>query len=376
MARRAIAVIAACLFTVPAGMQEASEADVEGAGPPAAGAVARSEAGTAYDPACAPLAARLTSTVEDHRPAWPPPSPGAGHGTAGHGHGHGAGAGHAGHGAGNASAGLRHDAGSPWRSLGVRGAEPYAPTPAEVARLLTEVPPQPVSQHDDGATAQYTVKTWVHIITDGPEHVSRQDVLDQMATLNDAYGGRTGGVDTGMRFRLEGITTTVAPEWFRDAVGTEAQMKARLRRGGPETLNLYITQLNDLILGYSTYPHAYSTQPILDGVVIDWRSMPGGSMQDFNLGYTAVHEIGHWLGLLHTFENGCTEPGDGVADTPPEARPTQGCPAGKDTCTAPGLDPIHNFMDYSHDRCMTEFTRGQADRMQAAWRTYREEKSQ
>ena len=97
---------------------------------------------------------------------------------------------------------------------------------------------------------------------------------------------------------------------------------------------------------------------MLDGVVIDWRSLPGGSLRSFDRGFTGVHEIGHWFGLLHTFENGCAAPGDGIADTSPEAVATDGCVIDKDTCEGGGPDPIHNFMDYSDDRCMSEFTAG------------------
>jgi hypothetical protein len=86
---------------------------------------------------------------------------------------------------------------------------------------------------------------------------------------------------------------------------------------------------------------------------------------------TATHEACHWLNLAHTFEGACNNWGDHVADTPPEATPTSGCPAGKDTCSEPGLDPIHNYMDYSYDQCYTEFTAGQALRMQDAWLFYR-----
>lgn len=73
-------------------------------------------------------------------------------------------------------------------------------------------------------------------------------------------------------------------------------------------------------------------------------------------------------GLPHTFDGGCTVESDGVADTPAEAEAYFGCSPEemRDTCPDfPGIDPVHNFMDYSDDICLYEFTAGQMEVMQA-----------
>jgi hypothetical protein len=148
-------------------------------------------------------------------------------------------------------------------------------------------------------------------------------------------------------------------------------MKKALRKGGRGTLNLYTAAVGFDVLGFSTFPQWYAIDPVADGVVVDHRTMPGGSFRHFRRGHTAVHEVGHWLGLFHTFENGCRTPGDGVADTPYEARPAEGCPRSRDTCRRPGRDPVRNFMNYGSDDCMREFTAGQGRRVRASWAAYR-----
>ena len=152
----------------------------------------------------------------------------------------------------------------------------------------------------------------------------------------------------------------------------ENRAKNALRRGDAGTLNIYTVD-GGAFLGWATFPKNYNGQASSDGVVLDFRSLPGGPYERFSLGFTATHEVGHWLGLYHTFQNGCSANGDYITDTPAERYPARGCPVGIDTCVKDaGIDPIFNYMDYSDDSCYTEFTEGQKSRMQAAWLAYRD----
>jgi hypothetical protein len=223
-----------------------------------------------------------------------------------------------------------------------------------------------------------TVLVYFHVVTDGAiGAVTDAQIATQIDVLNNTYAGGEGGAATGFRFGLAGITRTDNAGWFYANPGgtNEHSMKQTLHQGGTDALNYYSTTAGDY-LGWAYLPSIVTKpgQAYLDGVVVDWESMLGTSTTyegRYDQGETATHEVGHWLNLEHTFFGGCNAKGDFVDDTPAQKTPTSGCPVGKDTCRQPGLDPIHNYMDYSYDSCYTEFTAGQVQRMRDAWLFYR-----
>jgi hypothetical protein len=219
------------------------------------------------------------------------------------------------------------------------------------------------------------VPVYVHVITRGSGvangDISQAMVNDQMKVLNDAFAA------AGFQFDLVSVDRTLNPTWFTMMPGTLAELEAKmaLRKGGSNALNIYTAGPGGGLLGWATFPFSYDSAPMDDGVVVLHSSLPGGSTKTYNLGDTATHEVGHWLGLLHTFQGHCGSKGDAVSDTPSEKSPAFGCPRGRDTCIGAkdaGADPIENFMDYTDDFCMFRFSLNQIVRMQEMWVTYRQ----
>jgi Pregnancy-associated plasma protein-A len=226
------------------------------------------------------------------------------------------------------------------------------------------------------APGSVTIRVYVHVITNtaGAGNVSDTAIANQIKVLNDAYSGLTGGANTPFRFVRSGTTRTANNTWYTCTPGTAAEtaMKNALHQGTAKDLNLYTNNMGGGLLGWATFPSDYSSAPLKDGVVCLYSSLPGGSALHYNEGDTATHEVGHWVGMYHTFQGGCSGNGDFVADTPAERSPASGCPVGLDTCKSnAGVDPVENFMDYSYDSCMYKFTTGQASRADAQCLTYR-----
>jgi hypothetical protein len=221
-------------------------------------------------------------------------------------------------------------------------------------------------------TASHVIPVYVHRIhaSNGSGGVVTATQIDrQITVLNNAYAS------SGFSFQLTAIDDSNNDAWFTTTGGaSETAMKNALRKGGSNALNMYTNNMGGGLLGWATFPWSYSAQPKMDGVVVLYSSLPDGTATPYNLGDTATHEVGHWMGLYHTFQGGCSSNNDGVSDTPAERSPAYGCPTGRDSCTGrkyPGLDPITNFMDYTDDACMNTFSGGQNSRMGSMWASYR-----
>lgn len=293
-----------------------------------------------------------------------------------------------------AAAALKTAAAPPPRK-GAGGATPTpTPTPARRARESAYVPSDGGGGEGGGSGGgsggaagneeprTIEVPTYVTVVVRDSDPVlatglvSDAAVQAQLDTLNRAYGTTPGSPVRWVFALKNGIARVKAGGGSMCDQKVEARIK-KSRQGGPGALNLYIADLSECgLLGFSTWPWDLSSAASKggeadDGVVIHYDTLPGGNYKPYDMGFTSVHEIGHWFGLYHTFQNGCTGSGDSVDDTPYVATPTEGCPKARDTCSQPGSDPVSNPMDYTDDACMETFSVGQQQRMEMLYKMWR-----
>ncbi len=216
-----------------------------------------------------------------------------------------------------------------------------------------------------------------HIIhkTDGTGNITDQQVQDQVEIMNEDFGALAGslgeeGYNTKIQFQLVKITRTANNTWFQD--DQEYQYKNALGWDQDRYFNVY-TNTAGGYLGYSYLPQD-NPGKVYDGVVMLYDAVGGrdNGYSPYDQGRTLVHETGHYLGLLHTFEGyGCYSgftAGDLIDDTNPENVDHYGC---TQTYSCGTADPIHNYMNYTDDICMYEFTDEQANRLVCTLKNYR-----
>ncbi|RDA91768.1 hypothetical protein CP533_4767 [Ophiocordyceps camponoti-saundersi (nom. inval.)] len=229
------------------------------------------------------------------------------------------------------------------------------------------------------------VDTFIHVMVSDTESlfdVTREMVLDQMVTLNRDFS------PTEIAFDLINLEWIIEPRFakLRDAAAIRF-MQNKYNMGDEATLNIYV--VSEINLAFNATTTECSTPAQHDGNIkngstsgitenpdggllgvssLPWSLVETGDDEgwanaviiksdtlprkhfEHTFGKTATHEVGHWFGLFHTFDDCESQFGDLVVDTPDSAGPTHGCPIGRDSYPEkPGLDPIHNYMDYSSE---------------------------
>ncbi|OCK79132.1 hypothetical protein K432DRAFT_426759 [Lepidopterella palustris CBS 459.81] len=218
-----------------------------------------------------------------------------------------------------------------------------------------------------------TVDLWIHLLVSGPTsadgYVDGTGILNQVAYLQKQYA------PWGIQFQVKPISYALNADWAAGIDNDKAEKMRQLHRGDYKSLNIYLVE--GATSGVCSLPIANSNpigQTDLDGDGCFIPLKSGISSTDG----TVAHEIGHWFGLLHVFEGGCTGT-DYCDDTNAQAGPSyaheatagdlNSCPAGDSCPDQPGLDNVFNFMDYTD--CAHKFTPCQGGRMITTFNNYR-----
>lgn len=211
---------------------------------------------------------------------------------------------------------------------------------------------------------------FIHVVDGDQGHITDAQRTKQIDVMNAAFEF----MGVSFTFDESNVAVVDDPAYFHMGHGSlrERNCKSQNQLFDPtQGLNFYTAEPGGGLLGWATFPVDMEGDPDMDGVVMLHTTLPDGALSPYNLGATATHEVGHWLGLYHTFQDGCFGIGDEVTDTPAHGGPNFGKPADDeqphnlcDSAPAGSLCPIHNYMNYVDDDWMTEFTAGQKER---AW---------
>lgn len=248
-------------------------------------------------------------------------------------------------------------------------------------------------QANPNRALQFIIPVVVHVIHNGEPigvgaNISDAQVISQIQVMNEDFrrlagtrGSNTNsvGADVEVEFCLakqtpDGCITNGIDRLDMSSVNTSwstgninSVLKPATIWDAALYMNMWSVNFSDnTLLGYAQFPGGPANT---DGVVANYTyfgsndaagvTIPGS----YNLGRTMTHEVGHYVGLFHTFQGGCNGAGDQCADTPAVATPNFGCPTNANSCPSAGADMVSNYMDYTNDACMNVFTMDQKARV-------------
>ena len=225
---------------------------------------------------------------------------------------------------------------------------------------------------EEAPTAAASVPVYVHVMAtpagNGDVTDSQITPADRRAQQDASAGGESGAADTGFSFTLAGVDRYNNNTWHQDR--QSATYRSPTRQGGANALNIWLVDFK--YLGIATFPWDYQSEPghrrhpgalRLAARRLDRQLQPRRDRHP--RGRPLVRALPHVPGRLHDART-TRSPTPRPRAARPAAAPRAATPA-----RCPGLDPIHNYMDYSYDSCYTEFTAGQSARMGQMWAAYR-----
>ncbi len=251
-----------------------------------------------------------------------------------------------------------------------RGCATKIPTPIEILRVDEEISSNKSRRR---LYSKLTIEIRFHHITHGARgRIKKNQREKQISLLNKAFSG----ANLTFKYSESKVQFIDNYNWYFMGHGSASEREAKTSLGldTKKYLNFYTGGLVSGLLGWATFPFDLAGDPLMDGVVVLDESLPGGNASPYNLGMTGVHEVGHWLGLYHTFQDGCDRIGDHVPDTPAHRDANYGTPdRGKphNACKTDEYAPIHNYMNYVDDAWMEELTSAQEVRIKEQIMMYR-----